>query len=355
MALLVAAAESALLATPASVVSATALPHAASERSQSGGEWIRHEVIPRERLDDIAARYGVTRAALIRWNRLDPNDPRIYAGRKLKVKANTVPAPRERITYVVQRGDTWHKIAEAHGLSEKDVRAWNGKLSRRLAPRNKVTLYVDPKPPEATPEAPLPEFYVRPGGLSIGRPNRGRIANSVQLPNSDLYSKRKPEVTWGTSHTVLQVQKSIAKFRRDSGFVGPIVIGAMSKRGGGRLHPHNSHQSGRDVDVGLPMIDGSDPDRPRYQNIDWRAAWRLVSSFLDTGEVEYVFLEYRLQRHLREAASSAGVSSAELQKLFEWPQGRGAKNRVIKHSDGHVTHVHVRIKCSSEELQCTSY
>src|SRR5690606_34558977 len=35
----------------------------------SKAKWIKHEVIPGERLDDIATRYDVHTASLIRWNK----------------------------------------------------------------------------------------------------------------------------------------------------------------------------------------------------------------------------------------------------------------------------------------------
>ena len=45
--------------------------------------WIKHRIIPGELLGDIADRYQVSSKELIRWNKLDPDHPRIYAGRKL--------------------------------------------------------------------------------------------------------------------------------------------------------------------------------------------------------------------------------------------------------------------------------
>ena len=39
--------------------------------------WVRHRVRPRERLTAIAARHGARAEDLIRWNRLDPNEPAV--------------------------------------------------------------------------------------------------------------------------------------------------------------------------------------------------------------------------------------------------------------------------------------
>jgi LysM repeat protein len=331
------------------------------EEKKTERKWIKHTVVPGERLKDIAARYGVTVAELKRWNKKRlPKSGWIFANRKISVYARLFPPPREKILYFVKRGDTWAKIADTHNVREKQLRRWNRKVPRRFKAGHKLVIYTNPvelpQPPQPGEPEPLPVFRVRAGGLAVGKPNRGRLLNGVELPDSDLYTKRKPDQSWGTSHAILEIQRAIATFRRDSGYDGRLEIGALSRKRGGRFRPHNSHQTGRDVDIRLPVLPGVPKGKnPKMDEIDWRAAWGLVKAFIDTGEVEYVFLEYNRQRRMHKAAVAAGADDEELRRILQYPRGRHTNNGIVRHSKGHVVHIHVRIRCASQNSRCETY
>lgn len=336
---------------------------ARAARSQAGEtpdrSWIKHKVVPGERLDDIADRYGVSRKEIIRWNKPLQKKAWIYAGQSLKIYARHVPPPREKITYEVQFGDTWQKIADAHNVRLADLRAWNPKVPRSFRAGAKLTVYTNPThaPPEEEGDVtvePLPIIKVRSGGWSVGRPNRGRLVNGVRLPESELYTVRDPDKAWGSSFTILKLQEVIATWRRDSGFEGQLVIGAISRQGGGRFRPHRSHQSGRDVDIRLPRRAGADSKSTNPADIDWRAAWALISTFIETNEVEYIFLDWNRQKRLYNAAKAAGASDELLNKAIQYPRPRKTNNGVVRHADGHVVHIHVRIKCAPASSRCQS-
>jgi LysM repeat protein len=344
---------------PRSARAATA--SAEDENKETERKWIKHTVVPGERLKDIAARYGVTVAELKRWNKKRiPKSGWIFANRKLSVYARQFPPPREKILYFVKRGDTWAKIADAHNVREKQLRRWNKKVPRRFKAGQKLVIYTNPveQPDPAQPgePEPLPVFNVRAGGLAVGKPNRGRLVNGVELPDSDLYTKRKPDQSWGTSHAILQIQMAIAAFRRDSGYDGRLEIGAISRKHGGRFRPHSSHQTGRDVDIRLPVLPGVPKGKsPKIDEIDWKASWELIKAFVATGEVEYIFLEYNRQRRLHKAAKAAGAGDEELRKILQYPRGRRTNNGTVRHSEGHVVHIHVRIRCAPRNSRCETY
>ena len=50
---------------------------------------------------------------------------------------------RERITHVVQKGETLYSIANQYGVTLKDLRKWNGLSSSRIAAGKRLKLYVD--------------------------------------------------------------------------------------------------------------------------------------------------------------------------------------------------------------------
>jgi murein endopeptidase/LysM repeat protein len=336
-------------------------------------KWIKHEVVPGERLDDIALRYDVKRGSLIRWNKLDEDKPSIYAGRSLSVYTKHIPPQQLKIVYTVVHGDTWQKIADAHGVDVDALRIrWNPKVPRKFKAGQDVIIWLDPltQPGAAglgnlttagtvktVAGKSLPVVAIAKGAVSVGRPNKGKLINSIQLPDNDkLYSIRRPEECFGSSHTLANLQSAIAEFRRVTGYDRELIIGAISKKGGGRISPHSSHQSGRDVDIRMPAKKGvKSKDMDDSSDIDWNATWGLISALVATGEVQYIFLSHSRQKHLYEAAKKAGVKKDELARIIQYPNKSKTNNGIVRHAKGHDVHIHVRFSCASNETKCESY
>ena len=322
--------------------------------------WVRHRLRPRERLSQIAARYASTVDDIVNDNRLDPNlDPNRLASRKhkrIRVLARRIPPPRREVITKAKAGETWGDIARRMRVEERDLRSWNWQR-RKLDEGREVTVWVDPMAkgflrPGEGPEPPT-SFEVAAGARSRGRPQSGRLDAGILLPKSDLYSRRPGNAgLYGSSHTIEQIQRAFAAFRHDSGYEGEVVIGAISRKHGGHFHPHISHQSGRDIDIRLPLLpDLPTNDHPNADEIDWYATWALIRSFIDTGEVTAIFLDVSLHRRLYEAARIMGETPEALEELITWPSWKG-KNPIVKHSKGHDTHIHVRIACGPDEPRC---
>jgi len=345
-------------------------------------QWIKHEVIPGERLDDIAARYDVQPASLIRWNKLNKDKPRIYAGHKLAVYTKRVPPPQQKITYTVKYGDTWNKIASAHHVDPDHLRQrWNPKVPRTFKAGQELIIWVDPlSDPDGlrspTDElatasagtsagasaaaitktaAVLPVVAIPKGAVSVGTPNKGKIVNSIALPeNKKLYTIRKPDECYGSSHALYNLQLAIAQWRQATAYSGALMIGAISKKGGGRLRPHSSHQSGRDVDIRLPL-QRPDGDVNNVNDVDWDATWGLILALVGTGEVEYIFLTTDRQKHLLGAAKRAGASKDLIERILQYPETSGNKNGIVRNQKGHTAHIHVRFLCAANETRCETY
>lgn len=346
---------------------------AASTDDKPKRKWIRHEIIPGETLQAIADRYGVHRKSLIRWNKLDPKRPKLYAGKKLKVYAEHLPPERLEISYTVKYGDTWKKIAEAHGIEESDLRRWNLKVPRRFKAGQQLTLWLEPEKLEEEPELddsatggargevlveksdanlPLEKFSTK--SQSVGSPNSGRVSNSTQLPdNPALYTRLRPEEAYASSHTIRNLQLAVARWRRDTGYAGKLVIAALSKKGGGRIKPHKSHQSGRDADIRMPVKKGTKGSLAQNASqVDWDATWGLVRALLETGQIQYIFLSYDRQPYLYKAAKRAGASKEQLDAWIQYPRKNHTNNGVVRHAKGHTAHIHVRFHCGPNESRC---
>jgi LysM repeat protein len=190
--------------------------------------------------------------------------------------------------------------------------------------------------------------------FSIGQPARGRLKNGLQLPSNDaLYTIRNPEHSWGSSHMIEELQRGLANFRRASGFDRRILIEDMSQHGGGRFGPHKSHRSGRDVDIQLPVRAGLRQDivPDDMSLVDWDATWAMIKGFVTTGQIKYIFLSRSRQVPLYRAALRAGASEEEISRYLQYPHG--APKAIVRHSSGHVKHIHVRFLCADYETQCS--
>jgi murein endopeptidase len=318
--------------------------------------WIKHRIVPRESLAQIASRYAVEEVWVRRWNDLpETGDIKLKKGKRLKVKTARIPPPREKVTHVVEEGETWWRIAVAHGVDSRDLRAYNWGVGR-LAPGKELQVWVDPIVASAIARhepASGSSLDVRPGGISVGSTNDGRLVNGVRLPESGLYTLRRPRSAYGTSHAVKQVIAAMEQFRAQVGYAHQVNIVAMSRPRGGPLGEHKSHRSGRDIDIRLPLRTTVPRSLyPKPWRVDWLATWELLRAFADTDEVSYVFLDYRLQRRAYKAAKAAGVSQEELNRVLQWPRGSRSSRGVVRHSPGHVAHFHVRFTCGPIEVEC---
>lgn len=327
-------------------------------------KWIKHVIIPGERLTDIAARYDVRAGSLIRWNKLDEKNPKIFAGRELSVYTKRIPPPQQKITYTVQFGDTWSKIANAHHVDADVLRKrWNPKVPRAFKAGQKLVIWIDPlndpkfgrRAVKAAPAISALLVPIPPGSMSVGKPNSGQIAHSAQLPaNKKLYTLRKPDEAFGSTHTLENLQLAIANWRQATGYTGALLIGSISKQGGGKLKPHSSHRSGRDVDIRLPLKrkTGSADD---VNDVDWDALWGLVVALVDTGQVTTIYLTTDRQAHLAKAARRAGASKKTIERILQYPEKSGHNNGIVRHQKGHTAHIHVRFACADNETRCENH
>ena len=135
----------------------------------------------------------------------------------------------------------------------------------------------------------------------------------------------------------------------------------MTGGSGGPLSGHHSHQSGRDIDVGL-YYRRPPADYPREfvvateDSLDAAATWALLEAFVgtakDEGGVEKVFLDYEVQGWLYAAARAEGWSKSRLREVFQYPDGRYAKHGIVRHEPKHADHIHVRFRCAPDDAGC---
>lgn len=347
LATIVVGATSLHAAPPLGVTAATAPP---------SSEWILHEVIPGEKLTAVAERYAVSTASIQRWNRIDATQPRDYTGQRLRIQTQLASRQRDKLSYVVRKGDSWARIARRYDVDANTLEhTWNAAV-KAPKPGDRVLVWVEPGvvPKEDPPEVTVDDLMVPvpKGAVSVGQPNAGRLLNGILIPeNTKLYTVRNPDHAFGSSHAIEVMQRGLAAFRLRTKYEGEVLLWDMSVERGGHFGPHRSHRSGRDVDIALPLKAGLPQWTPRTNGaIDWPATWQMVRAFIESGEVKYVFLSRPRQAELYKAAVEAGATPEQLELVMQYP--RRTKHGIVRHSPGHTCHLHVRFGCGPNEVDC---
>jgi LysM repeat protein len=314
---------------------------------------------------DIAQEHGCTVDDLRATNRL-PEGATLRVGMQLKVPAavahkrdvehSTEPSsapsfghPQASFFHTVISGDTLAAIAQRYRTTVARLRRLNGldgnliRVGQRLA--------VDGS---ATTVRVVP-------GQSRGKPYRGKLHSGVQLPAHPAYYRRRPHWAYAAQHVVDYTRSIIVSIHGKFADLHRLAIGDLSAPDGGRIPGHRSHQSGRDVDVGLyfrrPPV--GYPDEfvvasagELHVAATWALVWELWQAAKQPGGPERIFLDYGVQKILYEHAARDGVPKQVLQQMFQYPQGRWARDRFISHEAAHADHLHVRFRCPPDDRAC---
>ncbi|MFV8749179.1 penicillin-insensitive murein endopeptidase [Nannocystaceae bacterium ST9] len=324
-------------------------------------EWIEHQVIPAETLEDIALRYAVPLPQLVTWNGIGEDDP-LEPGQIIKVKAENPPLAWQQITYSPEKRESWSSLAKRFDVPVDKLRAYNPTLGEKLSPSDEITIWITPRPLKRREGVTVPTFEVRPDAVSIGAPHDGRLENAIQFPeNEQLYKRRSPNIMWCGSYMAANLLHAIALFRYTYEFEGEMVVADMSAKNGGHFEPHKSHQAGRDVDIWLPTLKGvykrdhlEKERKPFWWEADWFALYGFIKALHETGSVHAVFLDWNLQEKVYEAAKLMGASDEELEQMITWPRPQSSRTALLQHSDGHIRHIHVRFKCGPADVDCSN-
>lgn len=256
--------------------------------------------------------------------------------------------PRARVNldavwWTTPHGESVRRAAERFGVDEKDLRKLNPWLmDNRVQKGQRVLVYRQ-----------------EPGTVSrsVGAPNRGRLLHAAPFPEGDGWNLRayRPRA-WATRHVVTELAAALAAWREQHASAQPVLLGELSRRTGGRVRPHRSHRSGRDVDLGYVLL--QPPKTHRFtratlQTLDAAATWNLVQRLLATGSVESIFIAADVQAQLLPHAM-ASVDPARLPALFSVlaTDVRDQKKAVIRAVRGHDDHMHIRFACTDADLEC---
>ena len=254
------------------------------------------------------------------------------------------------LTHYVMQGESLGRIAKRYDTTVEDIRRRNGLSGTLIRPGQKLRVVVG----KGGRGRAIP-------GQSVGESDNGKLVNGMQLPRGQGYYRRRPERAWGANHTIFHIRRAVSVVHARFPKLHDLAIGDISARKGGKLAQHKSHQSGRDADIGFYFT-----KRPKgypesfingdKNNLHMQATFALLEVFADSAAadsgVEKMFLDYDLQKLFYEWARKHGVKESKLDRMFQYPSGRGTSHGVIRDEPGHKSHVHVRFKCPSGDKAC---
>jgi murein endopeptidase len=236
----------------------------------------------------------------------------------------------------VRRGETLRGLARREGIELSALLAWNA-LTEESVVRAGQRLMV---------ERP----GVRPPARSIGRASDGRLAHGEWLGEGKGYRLRFPKNAYGTAAVNQRLRTCSAFMHALMPWSADLLIGDLSRPGGGRFPPHESHQSGRDADVGYYLADNvqnATLHRVGRDMMDPAKTWLYMRCLIAGGDVVRMYVDTSLQRALVAYLKEHGAETPEqLARLFEV---EGGPEALIQHARHHDTHLHVRFACAPEQ------
>ncbi len=252
----------------------------------------------------------------------------------------------KQVKYTIRFGGSLRRVANLFKIFHHEIAALNPgiDLDRELPPNTKVVVY---RADEGTTSE------------SIDFPGSGKLSGAApMMEGRGRILKATPWKRWATVQTIAVLDRALDAWHKRPG-AQDVLVGNLSAREGGRLKPHSTHQSGRDVDLGyIQKWDGKEELNWRKMgshNLDAGETWALLQTLVNTGAVEVVFIDSKLQKLLFDYAKEKGVSEERLAAWLEYPRRPGTVEDVmVQHVAGHDDHLHVRFSCPPDQKRCRS-
>lgn len=245
-----------------------------------------------------------------------------------------------QVRYTVRRGGSMRTVANLYKIYHHEIKALNPgiELDKELPAGSKIVVW---KADDGESE-------------SVGKAGSGSLKNGVPMvegPGRQL--KMTPWKSFATIEAVAMMDALLERWSEVSPDQ-PLLIGNMSARDGGRLKPHSSHQSGRDVDVSYPQKWDKKEElnwrEMTARNLDCEKTWLLLKLLAQSGAVKNVFIDRELQKVLYDwAVENKPVPKRQLGR---WLQTAGGASPLVVHVPGHTDHIHIRFKCPAGDSRC---
>lgn len=198
---------------------------------------------------------------------------------------------------------------------------------------------------------------------SVGSPTEGALVGGERIESSKEL-RLVGSLSYGLPRLVDMLERSAAHVAKK--YPGSVLtVGDLSRKGGGEVDGHRSHESGRDADLGFYFTKGGKPYLPRRfaavaptgavaglpaVQFDDARNWALVESMLTDPKVHVlqIFVAHHLRARLLAQAARVGASPAVRSRAAEVLM---QPRKALPHDN----HFHVRIACPSGDRACINF
>jgi penicillin-insensitive murein DD-endopeptidase len=196
-------------------------------------------------------------------------------------------------------------------------------------------------------------------------PHHGVQTDAVELPVEGpgyVRFRKGGDFYWGQPGLVQAIQSAALAVQGSMPDGAPLLVGDLSARAGGRIPRHNSHRSGRDVDllwyVTTPsgasianpgfVLMGADglalvSETGEYVSIDVPRQWLLIKALLWSREIEvqWMFVSSAIESMLIDYALARGDDPETIWR---------AETVMLQPGDSlpHDDHLHLRVACAPD-------
>lgn len=222
--------------------------------------------------------------------------------------------------------------------------------------RDVVENVLKPEPVKPTPEAKPSKEQV------VGSVNDGRLMNAVNMlerrqkigDKAGFHILRPERKNYFATDDMATVIVGIGKWLHQWLRKYELIIGDISKQGGGRLGTHKSHQSGLDADIAYLFTDAN-YKQFQYAFVQGRLNsdlmidknWALFKALVSSKKVDRIFLHREVKKALCNHAIAAGELRAQDKNTLAFETFR----RLIPDLQ-HNSHFHLRLKCPKDQKRC---
>ncbi|MBK7842652.1 MAG: penicillin-insensitive murein endopeptidase [Bdellovibrionales bacterium] len=147
------------------------------------------------------------------------------------------------------------------------------------------------------------------------------------------------EQHYGSGLLVAIIKKVSLRFQEMYGNRDVVRVNALSKKGGGKLGSHSSHQNGLDADIvyigeskwGTVLDKRGDVKK----DFDTEKNYQFFKMLVATGYVNRIFVDKKIKKRMCGWVKSQGLMDEAKDVLI-----------ALRSHDGHDDHFHLRLKCS---------
>lgn len=204
---------------------------------------------------------------------------------------------------------------------------------------------------------------------SVGAPNHGTLSGGIHLETAGhlrVVGAYVPgDARWGVRELVDAIDRAAREVRKR--FPDAILgVGHLSRKDGGEIERHHSHESGRDADLAFYLTDvaGRPVTRDRFMLIlpngiaaadshvrfDDARNWALLTALLTDphARVTHVFVVSHLRTRLLAYAARVGAPAALRAHAAEIMM---QPHNALPHDD----HFHIRVACPLGSADCVEW